>query len=88
MATTARLVVQMTPQEKSELEARAREAGVSTAEFVRQRLGTEDEAEDDEIETLLAALETGAPVARESLDAALATLISTINAVDALKRKA
>jgi len=42
MAATARLVVQMTPQEKRALDARARSAGISTAEFVRRRVGPDD----------------------------------------------
>jgi hypothetical protein len=72
MSATARLVVQMTPEEKSQLDRRARRAGVSTSEFVRRRVGT-DTIEDyrDEIEALLSALEASAPTILRSLDSAI-----------------
>jgi hypothetical protein len=72
ISATARLVVQMTPEEKSQLDRRARRAGVSTAEFVRRRVGT-DTIKDyrDEIEALLSALEASAPTILRSLDSAI-----------------
>jgi hypothetical protein len=62
----------MTPEEKTRLDLRARQAGVSTAEFVRRRVGT-DAIEDyrDEIEALLSALEASAPTILRSLDSAI-----------------
>ncbi|HLY55413.1 MAG TPA: hypothetical protein VKS60_07650 [Stellaceae bacterium] len=74
MAATARLVVQMTPEEKSALDACARRAGVSTAEFVRRRVGDDDiEAYREEIEALLKIIEAAATRILASLDGAVAT---------------
>ncbi|CAO3440272.1 plasmid mobilization protein [Azospirillum endophyticum] len=73
MAATARLVVQMTPEEKRRLERRAKSAGVSTAEFVRRRITDDDLAEHrEEIEGLLDALSAAEPGILARLDAALA----------------
>ncbi|MBK1839775.1 hypothetical protein JHL17_20420 [Azospirillum sp. YIM B02556] len=73
MAATARLVVQMTPEEKRRLERRAKSAGVSTAEFVRRRITDDDLAEHrEEIEGLLDALSAAEPGIIARLDAALA----------------
>jgi len=75
MTATARLVVQMSPREKRELDARAKRAGIPTAEFVRRRLNA-DEIDDhrEEIEALLLALEATAPAILESVDQALETI--------------
>lgn len=73
MAATARLVVQMTPQEKASLDARARQAGLPTAEFVRRRIGSDDLDEHRaEIEALLSGLEAAAPTILQSLDSSIA----------------
>ncbi len=73
MAATARLVVQMTPDEKRRLERRAKSAGVSTAEFVRRRIADDDLAEHrEEIEGLLDALSAAEAGILARLDAALA----------------
>ena len=73
MAATARLVVQMTPEEKRRLERRAKSAGVSTAEFVRRRITDDDLAEHrEEIEVLLDALSAAEPGILARLDVALA----------------
>lgn len=75
MTATARLVVQMSPREKRELDVRAKRAGVSTAEFVRRRLGADEIDEHrEEIEALLLALEATAPAILESVDQALETI--------------
>jgi hypothetical protein len=74
VVASARLVVQMTPKEKRALEARAKRAGVSTSEFVRRRVVADDLSEHrEEIEALLATLETSAPRILESVEAAIAT---------------
>jgi hypothetical protein len=74
MAANARLVVQMTPKEKRALEARARRAGISTSEFVRRRVTADDLTEHrEEIEALLATLETSAPAILKSVEGAIAT---------------
>jgi hypothetical protein len=74
MVATARLVVQMTPDEKILLDRRARHAGVSTAEFVRRRIGPDDlDDRREEIEALLAMLESSAPNILRALDDALET---------------
>lgn len=74
MSATARLVVQMTPGEKSALAQKARKAGVSTAEYVRRSIKagnlTADEHQ-DEIEALLTAIETTAPTILKSLQATI-----------------
>lgn len=88
MAATARLVVQMTPDEKSALDARARQAGVSTAEFVRRRIGPDDIDEHrEEIEALLTALEESGPNILRSLDNALATIAATEAVLDDIGRR-
>jgi hypothetical protein len=85
MAATARLVVQMTPQEKADLDRRARKAGLSISEFVRRRV-TDDDLEEhrEEIEALLDVLEKSAPKILRSLDATLATTEEMIKSLDAL----
>ncbi|MBI1216456.1 MAG: hypothetical protein GC185_11650 [Alphaproteobacteria bacterium] len=73
MAATARLVVQMTPEEKRLLDTRAKSAGVSTAEFVRRRIADDDLMERRaEIERLLDALSGAEPGILARLDAAIA----------------
>ena len=85
MAATARLVVQMTPDEKRALDDRARQAGVSTAEFVRRRIGSDDLDEHrEEIEVLLLALEASGPSILQSLDSALAAVATTDSMLDNL----
>lgn len=87
MAATARLVVQMTPDEKRALDDRARQAGVSTAEFVRRRIGSDDLDEHrEEIEALLIALEASGPSILRSLDSALAAVAAADSALDDLGR--
>ena len=85
MAATARLVVQMTPDEKTALDERARSAGISTAEFVRRRIGPDElDGHREEIEELLSLLERSAPAILASLDAAIATTDRTVTAIDNL----
>jgi hypothetical protein len=83
MLANARLVVQMTRDEKRALEARARMAGVSTAEFVRRRVSS-DELDDyrAEIEALLQAIESSGPAILQSLDNAIVTANRAVEAVD------
>jgi hypothetical protein len=80
MSATARLVVQMTPKEKTALTQKAKKAGVSAAEFVRRRVHDDDIAagdDKDEIEALLLAIEAAAP-------AILTSLAATIEITDAM----
>jgi len=72
MSATARLVVQMTPDEKSALDQRASRAGLTTSEFVRRRIGDDDiEQHRDQIEALLTVLESSAPTILRALDQAI-----------------
>lgn len=76
MGATARLVVQMTPEEKSSLEERARRAGLTTSEFVRRRVAEDSlgdiEERRAEIEAMLGALEQAFPAMVASIDHAIA----------------
>jgi len=77
MLASARLVVQMTPKEKKTLEGRAKRAGLSTAEFVRRRVNSDDLDEHrEEIEALLSTLEASAPAILQSVESTLATAIA------------
>jgi hypothetical protein len=83
MSATARLVVQMTPDDKISLDLGARRAGVSTAEFVRRRVGPDDlDDRREEIEALLATLEGSAPTILRVLDDALETAEALQTAID------
>ena len=82
MAATARLVVQMTPQEKQQVERKARQAGVTTAEYVRRRVAEDDIGEArEEILALLAALEDAGPRVLAGVDRAIAEADATIQAI-------
>ena len=85
MAATARLVVQMSPQEKKALDVRAKKAGISVAEFVRRRLGADDlEQQREEIEMLLAGIEARAPAILGVIDEAMATATALSASLDAM----
>jgi hypothetical protein len=75
MSATARLVVQMTPIEKTALTQKAKQAGLSAAEFVRRRI-KEDSApsgdQGEEIAALLTAIELAAPAILKSLESTIA----------------
>jgi len=74
MSATARLVVQMTPKEKSALTQNARKAGLSAAEFVRRRVQDDGIAAGDQkeqIEALLLAIEAAGPAIIKSLEATI-----------------
>ncbi len=75
MAASARLVVQMTPEEKAVLDRRARKAGLSTSELVRRWVNDDNDIEEhrEEIEALLTTLESSTPRILKSLDSTLAT---------------
>jgi hypothetical protein len=90
MAATARLVVQMTPQEKQALDSRAKRAGIPTAEFVRRRLNAPDDLGEsrEEIESLLLALEASAPQVLQSVESALASIAAMSATLDNLKSEA
>jgi hypothetical protein len=85
MSASARLVVQMTPAEKTLLDQRASRAGLSTSEFVRRRIaGDSLEENREEIEAFLTALEACAPAILSGLDEAIAeagALAASINAL-------
>jgi len=70
----------MTPGEKTLLDQRARRAGISTAEFVRRRIGLDDRSE--EIESLLAMLAGSAPNILRALDEAIETAGTLQSAID------
>jgi hypothetical protein len=53
-AVTERVITLMTPTEKSELEKKARQTGVSIGEFVRRSVDAYDPEEAREIEKLMA----------------------------------
>lgn len=79
MAATARLVVQMTPAEKTRLDAQARRLGITTSEFVRRRVSDDDLIENrEEIEALLSALADAAPRILGHLDRTIAEAESAI----------
>ncbi len=84
MSATARLVVQMTPAEKTLLDQRANRAGISTSEFVRRRIAG-DSLEDnrEEIEAFLTALESSAPSILRGLDEAIAEAAALTAAINA-----
>ena len=89
MAATARLVVQMTPQEKKALDAKAKRAGLPVSEFVRRRLKADDlEQQRDEIEAMLAGLEARAPSILQAVENAMATAESLAASLDRLPRGA
>ena len=87
MAATARLVVQMTPQEKRALDSRAKRAGLATAEFVRRRLNASDDIGEhrEEIEAMLAALEITAPQVLRSVDTAMASIAAIAAKLGSMK---
>jgi hypothetical protein len=90
MNATARLVVQMTPTEKRALEKRARQAGLTTSEFVRRRISdNEDDLEEhrEEIEAFLTAIESAGPSILRKLDAAISTTNSMTAAIGDLGAK-
>lgn len=73
MAATARLVVQMTPAEKTRVDAQAKRLGITTSEFVRRRVADDDLIENrEEIEALLGALADAAPRILSHLDHSIA----------------
>jgi hypothetical protein len=87
MAATARLIVQMTPGDKAQLDRRARAAGISTAEFVRRRIGTDDiDDHRDEIEAMLSLLEEVAPRIQQTLDEAITAATAASETLDRIGR--
>jgi Ribbon-helix-helix protein, copG family len=83
---TERVVVLMPPNEKAQLTAMARQAGVSIGEFVRRlvrdqasdaELQAELERRRPEVEALLDELEASSERAHAALDAALAAVEET-----------
>lgn len=88
MSATARLVVQMTPEEKDALDQRARKVGLTTSEFVRRRIADDDlEEHRAEIEAFLTAIETTGPSIIQKLDSAISTATSMTAALEALGAK-
>lgn len=88
MGVTARLVVQMTPEEKHALDERARRAGLTTSEFVRRRISDDDiEEHREEIEAFLTAIETAGPSILRQLDSTIATAQAMTVAVKNLGTK-
>lgn len=87
MVASARLVVQMTPQEKRALDRRAKLAGLPTAEFVRRRLNAADDLGEnrEEIESLLVALEAMAPQVLQSVDNAMVSVAAMSTKLDEMK---
>jgi hypothetical protein len=88
MSATARLVVQMTPEEKASLDERARQAGLTTSEFVRRRIADDDlEEHREEIEAFLTAIETAGPSILRRFDSAISTAASMTAEIEALGDK-
>jgi len=89
MGATARLVVQMTPEEKASLEARARSSGLTTSEFVRRRVAEDSlgdlEEHREEIEALLDQLERAFPDMMASIDRAIGRAEAFGDRLDAAK---
>jgi hypothetical protein len=85
MSASARLVVQMTPAEKTQLDKRASRAGITTSEFVRRRIAG-DSLEDnrEEIEAFLTALESSSPSILRGLDEAIAKAAALTASIKAL----
>lgn len=82
---TERVTVLMTRTEKSALEARARGAGVSVGEFVRQSVDSfdpEDVAELAQLAALAAELERSNGEASAALDRALVSIEATRTQLD------
>jgi hypothetical protein len=77
---TERVTTLMTPAEKSHLEAKAKQAGVSVGEFVRRSVEYYDPAEAADIAQLSAladALRRSNQAASDALDVALASVEAT-----------
>jgi hypothetical protein len=88
MAATARLVVQMTPEEKKALDSMAKRAGIPISEFVRRRLNADDlEPQRVEIEALLAGIEASAPEILAAVDHAIETVEAASASLDAMRAK-
>jgi hypothetical protein len=88
MSAKARLVVQMTPAEKRALERRARQAGLTTSEFVRGRVSGDDlDQHREEIEAFLIAIENAGPSILRKLDAAISSTDSITAAIAAFGAK-
>jgi len=89
MSASARLVVQMTPAEKTLLDQRAHRAGLTTSEFVRRRIGEDSlDGHRDEIEAFLTALEASAPSILKNLDEAIADATALTASISALGKTA
>jgi hypothetical protein len=82
MPAIVRLVLQMTANEKRSLDRRARRAGVSTAEFVRRRIGPDDLDDRREEIKALATLEHSASRILRALDGAIETAGEVQAAID------
>ncbi len=79
-AATQRLVVMLTPTQKRRLDAKAKAAGISTSAYVRAAIESYDpdfEGREDEIESLLNALDESTQAAHKALDKAFAELRET-----------
>jgi hypothetical protein len=76
MAATARLIVMMEEHEKATLEARAEDANVSTAEFVRRRLFGRGEPEERALLEMLGEIRPLVRKASRAIDADLAEIRS------------
>lgn len=74
MAATARLIVMMEQDEKAALEAQAEAAEVSTAEFVRRRLFSRREPEEETFLELLAELKPRVRNAAKTIHANLSEI--------------
>jgi hypothetical protein len=84
---TERVITLMTPTEKSLLEKKARETGISVGEFVRRSVDAYDPEEARELEQLAALAREfrhGAEAASAAVDRARANIDATI---DELRRK-
>jgi len=81
-AVTERVITLMTPAEKSQLETKARKAGVSVGEFVRRSVDAYDPEETRELEqlaTLATEFKRSAEAASAAVDRARANVARTLD---------
>jgi len=88
LSATARLVIQVSPEERDAFDQRARRVGLTRSDFIRQRIVDDDLDEHRaEIEACLTAIEIAGPSIMQKLDAALSTATFMAAAIGALDKR-
>lgn len=91
MSASARLVVQMTPSEKTALAKKAKNAGLTASEFVRRRISEDENPQnaqtEAELEAVLTAFEKAAPDMIARLDKTITLTEQTIARIEAIGNK-